>query len=160
MAGINKVFLLGFLGRDPELRYAQNGTPICSLNIATTRAWKDKQGEKVEETEWSRVTVFGAQAESCQRYLSKGKQVHIEGRLKTRSWDENGTKRYATDIIAESVTFLGSGGGGVAGGGAGGGGEKARSGGRDPAPRDNGPEPYDPGDYHRGGGDSDDDIPF
>ncbi|MFV8750961.1 single-stranded DNA-binding protein [Nannocystaceae bacterium ST9] len=127
MAGINKVILIGHLGRDPELRYMQNGNPVASLNIATSRRWKNKQtNEMVEETEWHRVSVFGVQAEHCNNYLSKGRMVYVEGRLKTRSYDDkDGVKRYSTDIIAEDVQFLGGrgeGGGGGGGGGAGGGG--------------------------------------
>ena len=90
MAGINKVILIGNLGRDPEIRYMQSGSPVASLNIATTRRWRNKQtNEMVEETEWHRVSVFGQQAEHCGNYLSKGRMVYVEGRLKTRSYDED-----------------------------------------------------------------------
>lgn len=107
MAGLNKVLLIGNLVRDPELRHAPNGTSICSFTVATTRSWKTKDGEKAEETEFNRVTAFGPTGENCHKHLAKGKQVYIEGRLKTRTWDEDGTKRYATDIICEVVQFLG-----------------------------------------------------
>ncbi len=129
MAGINKVILIGNLGRDPEIRYMQSGSPVASLNIATTRRWRNKQtNEMVEETEWHRVVVFGQQAEHCGNYLSKGRMVYVEGRLKTRSYDDkDGVKRYATDIIAETVQFLG--GRGEGGGGGGGGGEYGGGGG-------------------------------
>lgn len=189
MAGINKVILIGHLGRDPELRYMQNGSPVASLNIATSRRWKNKQtNEMVEETEWHRVSVFGVQAEHCSNYLSKGRMVYVEGRLKTRSYDDkDGVKKYSTEIIAEDVQFLGGrgeggggGGGGPAGGGGGGGGGYGGGGGGGGggAPRGRaappagggggrgrgedsggGPEPYDPGDYAPSGPE-DDDIPF
>jgi single-strand DNA-binding protein len=129
MAGINKVILIGHLGRDPEIRYMQNGSPVASLNIATSRRWRNKQtNEMVEETEWHRVSVFGQQAEHCGNYLSKGRMVYVEGRLKTRSYDDkDGVKRYSTDIIAETVQFLG--GRGEGGGGGGGGGDYGGGGG-------------------------------
>ena len=89
MSGVNKVILIGNLGRDPELRYTQSGTPVASLNIATTRKWRNKQSnEMVEETEWHRVSVFGQSAEHCNNYLAKGRQVYVEGRLRTRSYDD------------------------------------------------------------------------
>ena len=82
---VNKVILIGNLGRDPELKHTQGSGPVCNLNIATSRKWKNKQsGEMVEEVEWHRVSVFGPQAEACERYLSKGKSVYVEGRIKTR----------------------------------------------------------------------------
>jgi single-strand DNA-binding protein len=129
MAGINKVILIGHLGRDPELRYMQNGSPVASLNIATSRRYKNKQtNEMVEETEWHRVSVFGQTAEHCNNYLSKGRMVYVEGRLKTRSYDDkDGVKRYSTDIIADTVQFLGGGRG--EGGGGGGGGDYGGGGG-------------------------------
>src|SRR5690606_25745778 len=118
---VNKVILIGNLGRDPELRYMQNGNPVASLNVATTRKWRNKQtNEMVEETEWHRVSVFGASAEHCNNYLSKGRQVYVEGRLRTRSYDDkDGVKKYSTEIIADVVQFLG--GRGEGGGGRGGG---------------------------------------
>jgi single-strand DNA-binding protein len=127
MSGVNKVILIGHLGRDPELRYTQSGSPVASLNVATTRKWRNKQtNEMVEETEWHRISVFGQSAEHCNNYLSKGRQVYVEGRLRTRSYDDkDGVKKYSTEIIADVVQFLGSrdgGGGGGAGGGRGGGG--------------------------------------
>jgi single-strand DNA-binding protein len=122
---VNKVILIGNLGRDPELRYTQGGGPVANLSIATTRKWRNKQSnELVEETEWHRVSVFGQQAEHCNNYLSKGRMVYVEGRLRTRSYDDkDGVKRYATEIIADTVQFLGGRGeGGGGGGGRGGGG--------------------------------------
>jgi single-strand DNA-binding protein len=122
MSGVNKVILIGNLGRDPELRYMQSGAPVASLSVATTRKWRNKQtNEMVEETEWHRVSVFGQSAEHCNNYLSKGRQVYVEGRLRTRSYDDkDGIKRYSTEIIADVVQFLG--GRGEGGGGRGGGG--------------------------------------
>jgi single-strand DNA-binding protein len=162
MAGVNKVILIGNLGRDPELRYTQGGQPVCTLNLATTRTWQDRNGEKKEETEWHRVTVWGKQAEHCERYLSKGRQVYVEGRLQTRSYeDKEGHKKYATDIIAETVQFLSGGGergershdgGDRPPRGGGGGGRGGSGGGRDSEPSfDDSYVPSDPGD---------DDIPF
>lgn len=108
MAGINKVIIIGHLGRDPEIRSTQGGTEVCRLNVATTRQWINKQTqEKMEETEWHRVTVWGKQAVHCNQYLAKGREVYVEGRLKTSSWEKDGIKRYSTDIIAETVQFLG-----------------------------------------------------
>jgi single-strand DNA-binding protein len=105
---VNKVILIGNLGRDPELKHTQAGGPVCNLNIATSRKWKNKQsGEMQEEVEWHRVSVFGPQAEACERYLAKGKSVYVEGRIRTRSYDKDGVKVYATEIIADQVTFLG-----------------------------------------------------
>lgn len=153
MAGINKVILIGNLGRDPEIRYMQNGSPVASLNIATTRRWRNKQtNEMVEETEWHRVSVFGQQAEHCGNYLSKGRMVYVEGRLKTRSYDDkDGVKRYATDIIAETVQFLGGRGEG-GGGGGGGGGEYGGGGGGGYGGGGGGGRSGGGGGYGRGGG--------
>ena len=135
MAGINKVILIGNLGRDPELRYTQGGTAVANLAVATTRSYFDKRkNERVEETEWHRVTVWGQQAEHCERYLSKGRQVYVEGRLKTTNYeDKDGIKRYSTDVVADTVQFLGGRGGGGGGGGdydGGGGGGGGYGGGR------------------------------
>jgi single-strand DNA-binding protein len=134
MAGINKVILIGNLGRDPELRYTQGGTAVATLNIATTRSYtKTNSNERVEETEWHRVVVWGKQAEFCNQYLTKGRQVYVEGRLQTRNYeDKDGVKRYSTEVIAETVQFLGGrggGGGDVEGGGGGGSGGAGGGGG-------------------------------
>ncbi len=130
MAGINKVILIGNLGRDPELRYTQGGAAVCTLNLATTRSFTKANNERVEETEWHRVTVWGKQAEFCNQYLSKGRQVYVEGRLQTRSYEKEGQKHYSTDVVAENVQFLGGrGGGGDEGGGGGGGGGGSYGGG-------------------------------
>jgi len=88
MAGVNKAIILGHLGRDPELRYLQSGQPVCKLNIATSRRYTNKNNEAVEETEWHRVSVWGKQAEHCNNFLTKGRQVYVEGRLRTSSYDK------------------------------------------------------------------------
>ncbi len=109
MAGINKVILIGNLGRDPELRYTQNGQPVANFSLATSENWTDKtSGEKVEKTEWHRIVVWGRTAEHCSQYLAKGRTVYIEGRLQTRDWeDKEGQKRSTTEINAQTVQFLG-----------------------------------------------------
>lgn len=104
MASVNKVVLLGRLGRDPETRYASDGgTPICHLAVATSRRYKDRDGNRGEETEWHNVVLFGKTAEIAQQYLQKGSEVYIEGRLRTRSYEKDGVKRYSTEIIGESM---------------------------------------------------------
>jgi len=109
MAGINKAILVGRLGADPEVRYTPSGVAVANFNIATSEEWKDKDtGEKKERTEWHRIVVWGKLGELCGEYLSKGRQVYIEGRIQTRSWDDrDGNKRYTTEIIANDVQFLG-----------------------------------------------------
>lgn len=139
MGSVNKVILVGNLGRDAELRYTPGGAAVATLNLATTETWNDKQsGQRQEKTEWHRIVLWGKQAESLQEYLTKGKQIYVEGRLQTRSWEdkETGQKRYATEIRADKITLLGGGGG--------------RSGGS--SGDDAGGEPVQPLD--------DDDIPF
>lgn len=106
---MNKVIILGRLGADPELRDAGQ-TKVTNLSLATTEKWTDKSGEKQERTEWHRVVVWGKQAENCARYLSKGSMALVEGKLQTRSWEKDGEKKYATDIVAEVVRFVGGGG--------------------------------------------------
>lgn len=110
MAGINKVILVGRLGRDPEVRYTPDGTAIANFSIATSEEWKDKStGEKKEKTEWHRIVAFRRLGEICGEYLSKGRQVYIEGRLQTRDWqDKDGNKRYTTEIVASQMQMLGS----------------------------------------------------
>jgi len=115
MGSVNKVILIGNLGADPELKYTPSSRPLCNLRIATTDVYKDKSGQKQEKTEWHRVTVWGDQAENCNKYLAKGRSVYVEGRLQTRTYDKDGQKHYATDIVADRVVFLGSGGGAGAG---------------------------------------------
>jgi single-strand DNA-binding protein len=157
MASVNKVILIGNLGRDPETRYATSGAAICNITIATSRQWKDKaSGEKREETEWHRVVFYDRLAEIAGEYLKKGRPVYVEGRLKTRKWqDKEGQDRYTTEIIAEEMQLLGSregggsdvefagGGGARTGGGSQAGGGAPTGGARKPAADD-----------------LDDDIPF
>jgi single-strand DNA-binding protein len=104
---LNKVTIIGRLGRDPELRYTQSGSPIASLNVATDESYTDRDGNKVERTEWHRISVFQRQAENCANYLSKGSLVYVEGSLSTRKWqDQNGQDKYITEIKAQRVLFL------------------------------------------------------
>lgn len=147
MGSVNKVILIGNLGADPELKYTPSQRPLCNLRIATTEVYKDKSGQRQEKTEWHRVTVWGDQAENCNKYLSKGRSVYIEGRLQTRSYDKDGQKHYATDVVADRVVFLGGGGGAEGRGKPGAFGGRGDSGPAD-EPGEGGPTP------------SDDDIPF
>jgi len=123
MASINKVILIGNLGRDPEVRYTPSGAAVCNVSVATTRNWKDKSsGDKVEETEWHRVVFYDRLAEIAGEYLKKGRPVYVEGRLKTRKWqDKDGKDNYTTEIVAEQMQLLGGREGGGGGGGYGGG---------------------------------------
>jgi len=169
MASVNKVILVGNLGRDPETRYAPSGGAICNVSIATTRNWKDKNsGEKREETEWHRVVFYDRLAEIAGEYLKKGRSVYVEGRLQTRKWqDKDGQERYTTEIIATEMQMLGSREGGSGGsgadsdagsysressGGGGGAGAGAGGGGRAPARK----PASAPADFDN----MDDDIPF
>ena len=110
MASINKVILIGNLGRDPEVRYTPSGAAVCNVTVATSRNWKDKNsGEKVEETEWHRVVFYDRLAEIAGEYLKKGRSVYVEGRLKTRKWqDKEGKDNYTTEIVADNMQMLGS----------------------------------------------------
>jgi single-strand DNA-binding protein len=156
--GVNKVILVGNLGADPEMRYTPSGAGVCEFRIATSESWTDKNNQRQERTEWHRVIVWGKRAEVCAKYLSKGRQVYVEGRIQTRTYDDkDGNKRYVTEIIANDVQFLGG------REGAGGGGRRGG---------DDGPPPADPDMYGGGGGGGgygggggggggpDDDIPF
>jgi len=147
--GVNKVILVGNLGADPEMKYTASGTPLCKFRLATSEVFKDRDGNQQERTEWHRVTAWGRLAEICGQYLSKGRQVYVEGSLRTSSWeDQSGNKRFMTEINAREVQFLGSGGGAPSSGGGGGsygGGAPSSSGG---------------GDYGGPPSPSDDDIPF
>jgi single-strand DNA-binding protein len=109
MAGVNKAIIVGNLGRDPEMRTTQSGTQVATFSVATSRAYNDSSGQRQEDTEWHRIVSFGRLAEICGQYLHKGKQVYIEGRIQTRSWDdkETGQKRYMTEIVAEQMQMLG-----------------------------------------------------
>jgi single-strand DNA-binding protein len=109
MASVNKVILVGNLGRDPETRYMPDGGAITNVSIATTEVWKDKNGDKQEKTEWHRVAFFGKLAEIAGEYLKKGSQVYVEGRLQTRKWqDKDGADKYTTEIVADRMQMLGS----------------------------------------------------
>ena len=109
MASVNKVILIGNLGRDPEVRYTPGGSAVCNISLATTRNWKDKNsGEKMEETEWHRVVFFDRLAEIAGEYLKKGRPVYVEGRLKTRKWtDKDGVEKYTTEVMADKMHLLG-----------------------------------------------------
>ncbi len=109
MSGVNKVILIGNLGANPEMRFTQGGTPVANLRIATTERWTDRNGQKQEATEWHRVVLWGKQAEIAGQYLTKGRQVYIEGRIRTRQWqDKQGQTRYTTEIVATTLQFLGA----------------------------------------------------
>ena len=111
--GVNKVILIGHLGRDPEVRYTSSGGAVANFSIATTESWNDKSGQKQERTEWHKISVWGKLAELCGQYLNKGRQVYVEGRLQTREWnDKEGQKRYTTEIVAQNIQLLGGGQGG------------------------------------------------
>ena len=146
MGSVNKVILVGNLGRDAELRYTPGGAAVATLNLATTEVWNDKNQQRQEKTEWHRIVLWGKQAESLQEYLTKGKQIYVEGRLQTRQWDDkDGNKKYTTEIKADRITLLGGGGGARGGGGTERSGGSQMAGGMDEPPM----EPI-----------TDDDIPF
>lgn len=108
MAGINKVLLIGRLGKDPETRTLPDGSSVCNFSVATSQEWKDKNtGEKKEKVEWHRIVAFRKLAELCAQYLAKGRQVYIEGHLQTRQYEKDGQTHYATEIVANEVQFLG-----------------------------------------------------
>ena len=149
MGSVNKVILVGNLGRDAELRYTPGGAAVATLNLATTEVWNDRNNQRQEKTEWHRVVLWGKQAESLQEYLTKGKQIYVEGRLQTRQWDDkDGNKRYTTEIRGDKIVLIGGGGGG--GGRTGGGGGYDRGG--DSMGQAPGPDMSEPL--------TDDDIPF
>ena len=169
--GINKVILVGNLGADPETRYTTNGSAITSIRIATSESWKDKQtGEQQERTEWHRVKFFGRLAEIAGEYLKKGRQVYVEGSLRTDKYtDKDGVERYSTDIIANEMQMLGGAGGGsggegggFGGGGGGGGGNSRDRGGERSAPSRGAPPSSAPRQSAppADSGFEDDDIPF
>lgn len=109
MASLNRVTIIGNLGADPEVKYTQNQTAVCNFNVATSESWLDDKGQKQERVEWHRVTVWSKAAENCGKYLAKGRQVCVEGKLQTRKWqDKEGHDRYTTEIVAQNVVFLGS----------------------------------------------------
>jgi single-strand DNA-binding protein len=166
MASVNKVILVGNLGRDPETRYSPDGAAITNVSVATTSQWKDKgTGEKREETEWHRVAFFGRLAEIAGEYLKKGSQVYVEGRLRTRKWqDKDGQDRFTTEIVADAMQMLGSRGGGAGGGMPDDEPRQARAPSSRPAAAKPSKEPAGAGSSAGGGGggvaDMDDDIPF
>jgi single-strand DNA-binding protein len=147
---LNKVMLIGNLGRDPEVRSTPSGQPVANFTLATSRRWKDKSGQRQEQTEWHNIVVWGKQAEIAGQYLTKGKQIYLEGRLQTRSWEDrqSGEKKYRTEVVCDNFQMLGQRGGGAMGGGEG---DAAASGG--------GPS-YDEGFGGGPGAPEDDDIPF
>ena len=160
MASVNKVILIGNLGRDPEMRYLPSGDAVANFSVATTDKWKDKNGDMQEQTEWHRVAFFGRQAEICGEYLKKGSAVYVEGRLQTRKWtDKDGGERNTTEIRGDRMQMLGARSGlGGDGGGA------PREGTRPPRTEKAGAEKGAEGAGRKGGGgsfdDMDDDIPF
>ncbi|MBI5718257.1 MAG: single-stranded DNA-binding protein [Burkholderiales bacterium] len=163
MASVNKVILIGNLGKDPEVRYMPSGSAICNVTLATSRQWKNKDsGERQEETEWHRVVFFDRMAEIAGEYLKKGRPVYVEGRLKTRKWtDKEGVEKYTTEIVAEQMQLLGSRDGGGGGGGMpdeGSGAPAQRS--APPASRAAAPAGKAPAKSNTGFDDMDDDIPF
>ena len=155
--GINKVILVGNLGRDPETRYMPNGGAVTNVSIATSKGWKDRDsGEQKERTEWHRIVFFNKLAEIAGEYLKRGSKVYIEGELRTRDWEKDGQKHYTTEVVASEMQMLdsrgGMGGGGSSSGGSGGSqGGSQGGGGSSSAGDDFGPPPSD---------DFDDDIPF
>lgn len=165
MASVNKVILIGNLGRDPEVRYAPSGSAICNVTLATSRQWKDKtSGERQEETEWHRVVFYDRLAEIAGEYLKKGRPVYVEGRLKTRKWtDKDGVEKYTTEIVADQMQLLGGREGGGSGGGMGGddmGGERSAPAPRSAAPARSAPAPKAAPKSSTGFDDMEDDIPF
>ena len=151
MAGVNKVILVGHLGRDPELRYAQSGTAVANGNLATSERRKNRDGEWADHTEWHRLVFFGKTAETLARYCKKGKQLYIEGSIQTRNWEdkESGQKRYTTEILVNQMVMLGR-------AGEGGGIDDSDTGSQER------PEPTGATSSGRGGGidDDEDDLPF
>ena len=117
---VNKAILVGNLGKDPEVRFTGSGKAVCKFSVATTTSWNDTEGARQERTEWHNIIVWGKQGEACGKFLSKGRQVFVEGEIRNRSYDDkDGNKRYITEIVAQNVRFLGGGSGGGARGGAG-----------------------------------------
>lgn len=167
MGSVNKVILLGNLGANPELKYLPSGQPVCEMRIATTEVYRDRNEQQQEKTEWHRVVIYGKQAENCSKYLQKGRQVFLEGRIQTRSWDDKeGKKQYMTEVVANQVVFIGGGRGqgddagrggesyadGGDGGGGGGGGGYERGGGGGGGGYSRGGGGGGGGGYSRGGG--------
>jgi single-strand DNA-binding protein len=154
MGSVNKVILVGNLGRDAEMRFTSGGTPVATVSMATTERFNDREGNKKEDTQWHRIVIWGKTAESLHEYLTKGKQIYVEGKLQTREWqDKEGKTNKTTEVRADKIVLLGGGGGGgerAAGGSRGGGRERYSDSGGQDAPADTGPIDAP----------SDDDIPF
>lgn len=154
MGTVNKVIIVGNLGRDAEIRYTPGGAAVSTLSLATTDVWNDKAGQRQEKTEWHRVVVWGKQAETLKDYLTKGRQIYVEGRLQTRQWDDkDGNKRYTTEIRSDRIVLLGGRGQGGEGGGGGGDYGSPRSSGSSSSPSTAGGPPGPPEL-------TEDDIPF
>jgi single-strand DNA-binding protein len=171
MAGVNKVILVGNLGKDPEVRYTPGGQAVANFSIATTENWTDKSGQKQERTEWHKIVVWGKTAELCGEYLAKGRQVYIEGKLQTREWmNKENVKQYTTEVVGNQVVFLSSGDRGAQGGKRGAGGDAGGGDDFGPPPAGFDEPPSGGGGSSRGGGSnrgggssggpSEDDIPF
>jgi single-strand DNA-binding protein len=151
MGSVNKAILVGNLGRDAEMRFTAGGTPVATVSLATTERFNDREGQRKEETEWHRVVIWGKTAESIHEYLTKGKQIYVEGRIQTREWtDKDGKQARTTEIRADRIVLLGGGGGGGTGGGNRASRDRYDSAGDQGAPADLGPVDAP----------SDDDIPF
>lgn len=146
MAGINKVILIGNLGKDPELRHTPQGQAVANFPLATSESWTDKNGQKQERTEWHKIVVWGKPAELASKYLSKGRKAYVEGRLQTRAWDDKeGQKRYTTEVVANTIQFL----------------DSAQSRGDSPAPTGDNSDPFGaPPDFGGGSVEGSDEIPF
>jgi single-strand DNA-binding protein len=155
--GVNKVILIGNLGKDPEVRFTPGGQAVANFTIATNESWTDKQGQKQERTEWHRIVVWGKLAELCGEYLSKGRQCFVEGRLQTREWtDKEGKKNYTTEVVAQNVQFLGSRGEGAGAGPR----SRSQNGAQDYGSPPPGMEESANGAASAGGPPQEDDIPF
>ena len=156
MGAVNKAIIIGNLGADPEVRFTPTQTAVCNLRVATNEQWTDKNGQRQERTEWHRIVVWGKLAENCGKYLQKGRQCYVEGRLQTREWtDKEGKKNYTTEIVATNVVFLGSKGEGAS---AGANGNGRRS---SPSPQEEyGAPPPELEQPHAAGPANEDDIPF
>lgn len=149
MGSVNKVILVGNLGRDAELRYTPGGAAVASWSMATTEVWNDKSGQRQEKTEWHKIVLWGKAAESLAEYLTKGKSIYVEGKLQTRQWeDKDGNKKYQTEVRGERIVLLG------------GGGERGTSGGGGGARRERAPEPSHQDEPGASEPLTDDDIPF
>ena len=164
MAGLNKVMLIGRLGRDPEIRYSQQGTAVVNFSLATSEQWTDKNtGDRQERTEWHRIVSFGKQAEILEKYLSKGSQIYVEGRLQTRNYEKDGQTHYTTEIVVANFQFLGGRQENQGGGGYQQGGQNVQNQNQPQQQNNQFQNPSSPGNTGNAGGPPpipDDDIPF